>query len=148
MKTKFLALLIALMVMPFLSACGDDDDSINPNKFGTASLQSSQWTGTLTKKYDVGTVQKDRVANCGIIFDSKRGGEFSCQWTDTYEKVEKVAFSYKISGKSIIFTSTDNILTGEYIVLEYSASKMRLTKGTGSFGSDNFYLDLTRVGSN
>lgn len=67
MKTKFLALLIALMVMPFLSACGDDDDSINPNKFGTASLQSSQWTGTLTKKYDVGTVQKDRVANCGII---------------------------------------------------------------------------------
>lgn len=148
MKTKFLALLIALMVMPFLSACGDDDESINPNKFGSSSLQSSQWTGTLTKRYDVGTVQKDRVANCGIIFDSKKNGEFSCQWTDTYEKVEKVAFSYKISGKSIIFTCSDNILTGEYIVLEYSAAKMRLTKGTGSFGSDNFYLDLTRVGSN
>ena len=148
MKTKFLTLLIAIVMIPFLAACGDDDDNFNPNKLGSTSLRSSQWTGTLTKKYDVGTVQKDRVANCGMIFDSKKGGEFSCQWTDTYEKTEKVSFTYKISGKSVIFTSSDNILSGEYIVLEYSSSKMKLTKGTGSFGSDNFYLDLTRVGGN
>ncbi len=148
MKTKFLALLIALMVMPVLSACGDDDNDFNPNKFGNNSLRSSQWTGTLTKRYDVGTIQKDRVASCGMFFDSKKGGEFSCQWTDTYEKTDKVAFSYKVSGKSITFTCSEAILSGEYIVLEYSSTKMKLAKGTGSFGSDNYYLDLTRVGSN
>ncbi len=147
MKLKFLTLLIALAIMPFITSCGDDDDSLNPNKFSTSSLRSSQWTGTLTKKYDVGTVQKERVADCGIIFDSKKSGEFSCQWTDTYEKIEKVGFTYKISGKSIVFTCSDNIIAGEYIVLEYSSTKMKLTKGTGSFGSDNYYLELTRAGN-
>lgn len=147
MKTKILSILIAVVMMPFICACGDDDDSYNPNKFSNNSLRSSQWTGTLTKKYDVGSVQKDRTASCGIIFDSKKGGEFSCQWNDTFEKIDKVAFTYKISGKSITFTCSDNILSGEYIVIDYSSNKMRLTKGTGSLGSDNYTLDLNRTGS-